>query len=373
MKNSNVLTTEERLSLTLSELYGRRGYSRYRMSKFEEYGLYLENKSFLRGEKIIAFNDTDGKLLALKPDVTLSIVKSAGETFGGVKKLYYNESVYRIDKSTAKFREISQMGLEAIGNLDDYTMFEVVTLALKSLNEIDKNYVLDLANVGFITGFLDTLDTDGEGKERLISCIASKNLDELLRLSEEFNFNCETKRILKKTITVNGDFERALAVARSIAVNEKMVAAADDLARLYEALKSAGLSKKVRLDFSIINDIDYYNDIVFRGYVKKVPRAVLAGGRYDKLIKKFDESAEAVGFAVYLNEVASYYTQTAENDVDVVILYDKTADTNKLYNAVSALTDKGLAVSVAVSPPENVRYDRLIRFDGVKLSEVENA
>ena len=74
------LRREERITLELRGLYEQYGYRKYRMGKFEEYELYLENKSFLRDQNIITFHDLDGRVMALKPDVTLSIAKNTHAT-----------------------------------------------------------------------------------------------------------------------------------------------------------------------------------------------------------------------------------------------------------------------------------------------------
>ena len=98
--NETYLKPEERAVFALRELYRGYGYLPYKMSKFEEYDLYLRNKDFLISDRIITFNDMGGKLLALKPDVTLSIIKNTRQMPGSVQKLYYNENVYRISGST---------------------------------------------------------------------------------------------------------------------------------------------------------------------------------------------------------------------------------------------------------------------------------
>ncbi len=78
MVESPIWRPDERAGLRLRSLYHRHGYLPYRMSKFEPYDLYVRNKNFLVSEKILTFTDTDGRLMALKPDVTLSIVKKIG-------------------------------------------------------------------------------------------------------------------------------------------------------------------------------------------------------------------------------------------------------------------------------------------------------
>ena len=114
--NDTLLKYEEKLNMSLRELYGAYGYLPFRMSRFEEYDLYVSNKSFLVSDSVITFTDTDGKLLALKPDVTLSIVKNCRPAEGTVEKLYYNENVFRVSRGTRDFREIMQTGLERIGD-----------------------------------------------------------------------------------------------------------------------------------------------------------------------------------------------------------------------------------------------------------------
>ena len=112
--------TGESILFSLRSLYGQHGYSHYKMNKFEEYDLYAHNKDFLISDSVITFTDGNGKLLALKPDVTLSIVKNSRDRSDVLQKLYYNENVYRMSKGSRNFKEIMQVGLECIGKVDDY-------------------------------------------------------------------------------------------------------------------------------------------------------------------------------------------------------------------------------------------------------------
>ena len=147
----SILRREERIVFGLRALYSKYGYRPYRMSKFEEYDLYAGNRSFLPSGGVITFTDTNGRLMALKPDVTLSIAKNLG---GGPdstpEKLYYDESVYRAPDSGLGFQEITQAGLEYLGPVDGYVMGEVAMLAARSLGEISPDWVLDLSHMGYL-------------------------------------------------------------------------------------------------------------------------------------------------------------------------------------------------------------------------------
>ena len=153
MINDSILRNDERAVLTLRSLYKENNYNYFKMSKFEEYDLYSSNKDFLVGEGVITFNDTDGSLLALKPDVTLSIIKNFKEE-NGVERYYYSENVYRISDTSHTYKEIMQTGLECIGNVTDKEVEEVVLLALKSLETLSDGYVLDLSHQGFVNSLL---------------------------------------------------------------------------------------------------------------------------------------------------------------------------------------------------------------------------
>ena len=94
MTERRYIKNDEDAILKFKNLYKKFGYRQYKMNKFEEYDLYAENKNFLLNSNIITFTDLNGKLMALKPDVTLSIAKNVKET-ERTQKLYYNENVYR--------------------------------------------------------------------------------------------------------------------------------------------------------------------------------------------------------------------------------------------------------------------------------------
>lgn len=112
-----VLRREEQAIFSLRSLYRKYGYRQYKVNKFEEYDLYAHNKSFLVSDSVLTFTDTNGKLMALKPDVTLSIIKNSKDGEAALQRLYYNETVYRAADAYGGFREIMQTGLECIGRL----------------------------------------------------------------------------------------------------------------------------------------------------------------------------------------------------------------------------------------------------------------
>ena len=141
------LTTEEKTMLSLRSLYKHTGYASFKTSQFEEYDLYVKNKEFLIGDSVMTFTDADGRLLALKPDVTLSIVKNFNGNEGTLEKYCYNERVFRFSKDKHGFSELMQSGVECLGDVDILTTAEVIALASESLARIGTPFLLELSHI----------------------------------------------------------------------------------------------------------------------------------------------------------------------------------------------------------------------------------
>lgn len=370
--NESVLKREEKAVFALRGLYQKFGYAQYKMSKFEEYDLYVRNKDFLVSENIITFTDTDGKLMALKPDVTLSIIKNTKDEPGLVQKLYYNENVYRVSKGTHSFKEIMQAGLECIGDIDGYSIFETVMLAAKSLETIAPDYILDISHMGIVTAVIELLGETFEQKDAVLKCIAEKNTHTILSLCEEAGVDKKAAKSVVKLTKTYGKPDEVIEKLKSMDGNEKFMQALSELEQLVSLLKGCGITDKIHIDFSVVNDMNYYNGVVFKGFVNGIPTGILSGGQYDKLLQKMGRKSGAVGFAVYLDLLERLSEPEEKYDVDTVVLYDKHADFGALSSAVRMLTDNGKSVTALKSVPEKLRFRQLLKLNERGLEILEN-
>ena len=299
MQNENILLREEAAALRLRALYAEGGYRQYKMSKFEEYDLYANNKDFLESDRIITFTDVSGKLMALKPDVTLSIVRHTDFMPGRTEKLYYNETVYRVPKGAPGFREMPQVGLECIGDTGGEDVAGVIGLALGSLEVLADEYVLDLSHFGLVSAVLEEAGLSGKAAKAALQCLHEKNAHGLAALCEENGVPADAAGKLQALVQCYGAPETALP-----ALKETFGAypACAELESLCDSLTEAQ-KKAVRIDFSVQGNLKYYNGIVFKGYVKGLPAYVLSGGQYDGLLKRMKKPGRALGFAVYLDSL----------------------------------------------------------------------
>ena len=287
------LSFQEKVIFGLRSLYRNYGYVQYKMSKFEEYDLYAKNKDFLISDSVITFTDTNGKLMALKPDVTLSIIKNMNSRSGELHKLFYNENVYRISKGNQCYKEIMQVGLECIGDVGDADILQVLILAAKSLQSISQNCVLNITNLDLLTQVLSGLNNTDE----VLACVAEKNEDGLKKLG----LPEKVLAILTALIRASGPAQEVLPGLIAGVKDLCDASSLEALAKMIDAVEETEIRNMLQVDFSVVSDIHYYNGIFFKGFAEGIPTAVLSGGQYDKLMKKMSQSSSAIGFAVYLD------------------------------------------------------------------------
>ena len=358
--NTTYLKPEERAVFALRSLYRGYGYLPFKMSKFEEYDLYVRNKDFLVSDRIITFTDVGGKLLALKPDVTLSIIKNGEDRPGEKQKVCYNENVYRVSGSTHQFKEILQTGLECIGDLDGYDVCEVVTLAAASLATVSDSYALDISHMGILSAMLDEITADGDTRREIARCISEKNTHDLARVCAEAGVSETDTAALRDFVSIYGDMDTVLTRLAPLARRYEAVSVAiSELTALRDHLKATPYGGRVRFDFSIMNDMSYYNGVVFCGYLDGICECVLSGGQYNKLMKRMGRRSGAIGFALYLDLLEGLPHTAPACDVDVLVLYDETVSVSAVTARVEALRAEGKTVSAQRSIPEKLRYAAL--------------
>ncbi len=354
--NEQLLRYEEKVLFNLRELYRKHGYQPYQMSKFEEYELYIRNKEFMVSDRVIAFNDTNGKMMALKPDVTLSIIKS-GEDISGIKqKVYYNENVYRVSQSTHRFKEIMQAGLECIGDTDLYDIYEVILLAAQSLASIQDNFVLTISHLGILNTVVDSLCEDGRFKKQTFNYISEKNEHDLKTLCEQYGVDEEGYLTLCRLIHAYGERSSVLESLRGIPA----VGDIRELEQLSALLDASPYRDKIQFDLSLAGDSNYYNGFIFKGFLYGIASDILSGGQYDKMMEKMHRRSRAVGFALYLDMLEQLAPAKQDYDVDYLVLYDAAVPCTAVVEKTADLIAGGFTCSAQKGKPEKLRYREII-------------
>ena len=288
---------EKAIDLALQSLYESYGYSLFNMSKFEEYELYAQNKKFLLSSHVITFTDTTGRLMALKPDVTLAIVKNTKDEPNRRKKLYYTESVYRVSQKSSTFREIQQSGVECLGDVDALALSEILQMAKESLDVVSTDSILTVSSLDLIDLAVKALGTPQNREGDILDCVGEKNRHGIDEILTEEGIPTEKGAFLKALLQNYGAPSKVLPRIAPYCTSDEAKAVLENFEHILSALDTKGIV----VDFSTLGDMRYYTGIVFRGYINGIAEAVLSGGEYNRLMQKMQKKSRAVGFAVYLD------------------------------------------------------------------------
>lgn len=360
--NANLIN-ENSIVSNLINIYERFGFKKIKLSKFEDYNLYNNNKDFLQTEHILTFMNLNGNLKSLRPDVTLSIVKKVlKDNEKETQKIYYIEDIYKIVSN--EYEEIPQVGVEIIGKLNNYSNLEIISMAIESLKSINKNYILEISNIDFISAIFDEINLEENLKIEILNNIYLKNKHDLEKLLNK-NVDNKYKKYILSFIELSGNYKDILKKLKSLIINKKMQKSYKELKSLSFVFELYNNFDKILLDFSIESQLGYYNGIIFKGYIKESNDIILSGGRYDKLLNKFNSNKNAIGFAIYMDKL--YEKNKTSDFIDILILY-KSGDENILLNEVRKFMNKNKKVRVDIYGDNSIEnYKDKYIFDKDKL------
>ena len=177
-------------------------------------------------------------------------------------------------------------------------------MACESLSEVSDNTVLEISHLDLLSGVLSYLDVSTQGKKNILNLVSEKNIEGVMAVLDGEGKSDAGKELLSDLISLHGDKESVAPLLNKFALDSATRRATEELMLLLDYLDERGFGKSVCVDFSVVNNTNYYNGIAFRGFVLGAARAVLLGGQYDKLPERMKRTGRAVGFAVYVDELA---------------------------------------------------------------------
>lgn len=310
---------EEEFVMDFEKIFESYGYEKIRLNTFEKYDTYFANKDIINENNLLKIMNPKGNLYVLRPDMTLPVVKYFSEQEAQSGKFYYNDSVFRVDKNGLEFSERKQVGIEYLGGENILSDVEVLDLAIQSLEKLDKNYILCISNTEFIKEMVNSVTEIEEEKECILEYLyrRSSNLKSYLE-----NIGVEEEKIIKllKLNRLFGSFEKVKETLYEIAITDKQIKILKDLETILKALGKKYPQERIEIDFSISVALQYYNGLIFKGYISDIRKPILSGGRYDKLVTRFGKDTSALGFCL---EIDNYFESIKKErrKIDYLLLY----------------------------------------------------
>lgn len=277
------------------------GFSIIEPRVFQDYDDFIRSNLRQDSSKTVKVLGGDSKIYVLRPDITTNILSQIFSKWEGEPplKVYYNSKVYR-NESSGKILQNYQMGVESLGDDVSKADGEIIEMALSVMSNLDETYILELGSSKFLDGFFNEINLDQQDEIDIRNLIAQKNRDSLKLKLKSLKLQ---NTILDKIFDMQGDMDSVLDIAKSYDMNEEMKSALDSLERLNELFLGKDIFDKIKLDLSMVQDLGYYDGIIFKGYCLGVPTKILSGGRYDKSTEKYGVKVPAIGFMIDMDLV----------------------------------------------------------------------
>lgn len=299
-------TLRRELERRVSGLFSRRGFTEVVTPEVEFLDVFTLESHHISEESMYKLSDRKGRLIALRPDSTMPIARLVSTRLRDEEpplRLYYNQKVYHAAPSLAgRSDEELQSGIEIIGVSGFRADLEAVSLAVETLESCDpQDFRLEIGHIALFNRLAEKYGIDDELKEEIRRLIEGKDFPALNDLVDS-RLGSEAASQFKQLPRLFGGeevFDQAIALFDDGEITRTIRYLQD----LYSALGRLGLRENVSVDLGLVNRIDYYTGVLFRGYISGFGQAILSGGRYDNLLAEFGRCLPAIGFALNLDAV----------------------------------------------------------------------
>lgn len=307
------------------------GYHDIQTPTFEYFDVFRKEIGTIPSRDLYKFFDKEGNTLALRPDITPSVARAAATLFEEetlpIRLCYTGDTFINHSSYQGRLREVTQMGVELIGDDTVEADAEMLALVIESMLTIGvKDFQLSVGNVDFFQSLIEDASLDDEAKEHVLELIHNRNYFGV----EEYLDSIQVKRSTKEAFSSLGELAGGVEIlsrARDLAPNSAGIMAIKRLEKIYEILRLYEVEKFVTFDLGMTGNYGYYTGIVFRGYTFGTGDAIVKGGRYDHLLEKFGKESPSIGFAIVIDDLMNAMNRQKLRIIytrkNTIILYDE--------------------------------------------------
>ena len=243
----------------------------------------------------------------LRPDFTPSIARCAAKYFMEEKlplRFSYNGNTFtNTSNLQGKLKEVTQMGAELIGDPSVEADAEVISMVIEALKSTGlTRFQVTIGEVDYFRGLCEEAGLDEDTEKELRSCISGKNFFAAQELLEQKQIPEPYHSILLKLADMFENIE-SLEDAKALVKNERSLQAIARLEKLKKRLEQYGVAEYITFDLGMLSKYQYYTGVVFKAYTYGIGDAVVKGGRYDNLLRKFGKDTAAIGFVIVIDDL----------------------------------------------------------------------
>lgn len=283
------------------------GYRDIQTPTFEFFDVFSKEVGTTPSKELYKFFDKEGNTLVLRPDFTPSIARCAAKYFMEenvpIRFCYQGNTFTNTSELQGKLKEVTQMGAELIGDDSVQADAEMIAMTIEALYHAGlSDFQISIGNLEYFKGICAEAGLDEETELELREYISGKNYFGAEELLDSTHVSHKVKEQLLKVSDLFGT-AAILTEAKKAVSNERSKKAIERLEKVYQVLCDYGVEKYVSFDMGMLSKYNYYTGIIFKGYTYGVGDAIVKGGRYDHLLRRFGKEAAAIGFVIVVDDL----------------------------------------------------------------------
>ncbi len=301
---------KEEVSERIRKIFHCYGYKEVQSPLLEYIEVFSDEKRGSTNPKqMYRFFDRDGSVLGLRSDMTPPIARIAATAYAGERdplRFFYFGNVFKYNEEyQGKSREMYQAGIELMGADSVEADAEVLSVAVNSLLSTGiTDFKITIGQVLFFKGILEETGLDEETCRKLQDTIAQRDYVAAEEIISQNEMPENSRTLFIELPNLVGSLN-VLAYAKRLTKNREAKRALSRLQDLYQILRQYNIEDYVSFDLGMVNKLNYYTGIIFRGYTYGTGYTIVDGGRYDNLVEQYGMRTPAVGFGLKLNEIFS--------------------------------------------------------------------
>lgn len=354
-ENIQAYQIKEAIINTIKNRFKTYGYSQMRTSSFEKYDLYSQVSSSINQNEMIKVIDRTGEVLVLRPDVTIPITHQLAQNETELTeelRYFYIQDVYRQTFDRSERIESTQAGIEYFGDNSAAADAEVIALAIQTLQDLGfKDIKIEMGHAGFFHDLIGDMNLSEAELKELNNLIQAKNRVDIVPFLESLSIDSELVNAITEIPFLYGNPDEVGERAKKITWTDQTQEKLTHLLDVYDILKMYDLAEYVIMDLGLINQMGYYSDVIFQGFVEKFGQPMLMGGRYNHLGNAFGANIAAIGFAITIDSITKALGDHAFQTVaplDVKLIYEP----EQMHEAIQLINNLRAHEYQVISYPE---------------------
>lgn len=369
------------LESNIRRLFAQCGYAELETPSMEFYDVFNGDNALLPQEKMFKFTDAKGRLLVLKPDMTIPVARVAATKIKDgilpIKCCYIGNTFSSDEIGGGRQNEFTQAGVEVMGISGPDADAEVLAMAVRAvLASGIREFQVDVGQVEFFRGIMEESGLTKKEIEEVRELIDVKDFVGVEQVMDRHAVSDELKALILDLPKLFG----AKDILSRIPINTigvKARNALDNLKSILDIMDDLGLSEYVSVDLGMVQSMNYYTGMVFRGYTYGVGFPILSGGRYDTLVSRFGCDLPATGFSLGVNMILMAMErqglvpeQDGEPEEGTLVIYETGArrqaaqlcDQLRAQDIAAELDIRGMLLEDAISYAQAKGYNRVIQL-----------